>query len=217
MDRIFEKTIIRYLKKHYPDEYGKIVDNARRIYPQLMKKAPDLGGRKNSFAYNMRIFILFLSYYEGSDHRIDGLAFSEIFDEFADHYRLIGNLLNINRKPICSFLRKYFYISYQKYADTVASKQAKGEWMNTWGMVVDPDHVDEGFAFTLVGCPLADYARDNGYQHLMPYLCSLDHAYAKLMHAKLIRNHTVASGADSCDYWYVPDQSNTAKDHNDKQ
>lgn len=29
------------------------------------------------------------------------------------------------------------------------------------------------------------------------------------MHAKLIRTHTVATGADSCDYWYVPDQSET--------
>jgi hypothetical protein len=45
---------------------------------------------------------------------------------------------------------------------------------------------------------------------LMPHMCALDHTYAKLMHAKLIRTHTVATGADSCDYWYVPDQSRTA-------
>lgn len=47
----------------------------------------------------------------------------------------------------------------------------------------------------------------------MPHMCALDHTYAKLMHAKLIRTHTVATGADSCDYWYVPDQSETAKNY----
>ncbi len=35
----------------------------------------------------------------------------------------------------------------------------------------------------------------------------------KIMHAKLIRTHTVATGADSCDYWYVPDESETARSY----
>ena len=49
-----------------------------------------------------------------------------------------------------------------------------------------------------------------------PDMCALDHTYAKLMHAKLIRTHTVATGADSCDYWYVPDQSRTARNYKGK-
>ena len=51
---------------------------------------------------------------------------------------------------------------------------------------------------------------------LIPHMCALDHAYAKIMHARLIRTHTVATGADSCDYWYVPDQSRTAKEYKGK-
>ncbi len=47
-------------------------------------------------------------------------------------------------------------------------------------------------------------------EELMPHMCALDHAYAKIMHAKLIRTHTVTTGSDSCDYWYVPDRSATA-------
>jgi len=47
-------------------------------------------------------------------------------------------------------------------------------------------------------------------------MCALDHAYAKLMHSKLIRTHTVATGADSCDYWYVPDESDTARNYKGK-
>ncbi len=62
----------------------------------------------------------------------------------------------------------------------------------------------------LGGCPLVQYAKKYGYMELLPHMCKLDHQYAKLMHAKLIRTHTVATGADSCDYWYVPDKSETA-------
>ena len=43
----------------------------------------------------------------------------------------------------------------------------------------------------------------------LSHMCALDHAYARLMHARLIRTHTVATGADSSDYWYVPDKSET--------
>jgi len=81
-------------------------------------------------------------------------------------------------------------------------------------MLVNPDNVTEGFAFTLVGCPLAAYAQKYGYMDLMPHRCALDHAYASLRHARLIRTHTVATGADSCDYWYVPDKSETARNYN---
>ena len=28
----------------------------------------------------------------------------------------------------------------------------------------------------------------------------------RAIHAKLIRHHTVAQGADTCDYWYIGDQ-----------
>jgi len=53
--------------------------------------------------------------------------------------------------------------SYTKYADLVSKKQSKGEWMETWGMIVNPENTTEGYAFTLVGCPLVAYAQKYGY------------------------------------------------------
>ena len=141
------------------------------------------------------------------------MSADEIIEDLYRQMRWMGGLLNINRKPVVSVLRSYLYKSYTKYSDQVKEKQAKGEWMDTWGMLVNPDNKKEGFAFTLVGCPLVEYAKKYGYMELMPHMCALDHTYAKLMHAKLIRTHTVATGADSCDYWYVPDQSRTARNY----
>ena len=58
---------------------------------------------------------------------------------------------------------------------------------------------------------LNEDAKANGYTDLLPYLCATDHVIPKLIHAKLIRTHTCALGSDSCDYWYVGDESETAK------
>ena len=56
----------------------------------------------------------------------------------------------------------------------------------------------------------------NGYTDLLPQLCATDHVIPKLIHAKLIRTHTCALGSDSCDYWYIGDESETARNYSGK-
>lgn len=81
-----------------------------------------------------------------------------------------------------------------------------GAWNNTWGVQVNPEGHDHGLAMTLVGCPLADFAKTHGYTEIMPWLCRADERTASAIHARLIRHHTVAQGHETCDYWYVGDQ-----------
>ena len=213
MEKMVRKAIIRYLKKHFPEEEKKIISKADVILPKLKATAPDMGGKENALAGNLDMFLLFLSFYEATGHRMAGEAIDEIIQDLYRQLKWLSGFLNINRKPVLSVLRSSLYKSYTKYAQQVKMHQAKGEWTDTWGMLVNPDHAKEGYAFTLVGCPLVAYAKKYGYMGLMPHMCALDHTYAKLMHAKLIRTHTVATGADSCDYWYVPDESDTAKSY----
>ncbi len=213
MEKMVYKAIIRYLKKHYPSEMCTIIKRAKEILPELKAKAPDLGGRENSLANNLDMFLLFLSFYEASDHRMSGEAIDEIIADLYDRLRFLNGIMNINRPGFLKLLRKYLYRSYRVYAAKVKQKRSRGEWIETWGMIVDPENTDIGFAFTLVGCPLVEYAKKYGYEELMPHMCALDHSYAKIIHAKLIRTHTVAIGADSCDYWYVPDESDIAKSY----
>ncbi len=213
MEKMIYRAIIRYLKRHYPGDMDRIVKRAKEILPELKAKAPDIGGRENTLANNLDMFLLFLAFYEASDHRMAGEAIDEIIADLYTRLKPLNGIMNINRPGFLKMLRKYLYKSYQRYADKVKQKKSRGEWLETWDMVVNPENTEEGFAFTLVGCPLADYAKKYGYEDLMPHMCALDHSYAKIMHAKLIRTHTVATGADSCDYWYVPDESNTAKNY----
>ena len=200
MEKIVERAIKRYIKKHFPNERKTIANKAHELYPELMSKTPDIGGKENMLANNLTMFILVIAYYEASRHRIDGAAIDEILDDIYNRYKWLGAFLNLNKKSTLSMMRKKLYKSYSEYARKVEEKQSRGEWLDTWGMIVDPLNDPTCFNFTLIGCPLAEYAKKYGYMELMPHMCALDHKYAKMMHTRLIRTHTVATGADSCDY-----------------
>ena len=214
MKRLIFRQIKKYIRKHFPSEYKAICRRQKEIFPKMMSNAPDLGGKENLLADNLSMFIIFLSFYEATDHRLDGKAMDDLLEEIYKSVKFLNPIMNINHKAVLNPLRKYLYKSYQKYADKVIQKKAEGKWLETWNMIVNPNQTEEGVAFTLVGCPLVQYAKKYGYMEIMPHMCNLDHKYAKLMHSKLIRTHTVAAGSDSCDYWYVPDKSKTAMDYN---
>lgn len=216
MEKLVEQAIQRYLRKHFPVEAKQITARARELRPGLEAKAPDIGGKENMLADNVAMFILFISYYEASDHRMGGEAIDEIIADLYDRLKFLGAFMNSNHTRTFGVLKKKLYKDYRGYAELVKKKQAQGEWLDTWGMVVDPNNDPESFSFTLVGCPLVKYAQEYGYMELMPHMCAVDHAYAKIMHAKLIRTHTVATGSDSCDYRYVPDRIETAKNYTGK-
>lgn len=87
--------------------------------------------------------------------------------------------------------------------------------MDSWQIAVNPEHHTEGYSFHLIGCPIAKHAREHGYEELLPYLCKTDHVMAEVLHARLIRTKTEILGGDCCDYWYVGDKSEAAKQYAD--
>ncbi len=216
MDKSVKKAFIRYTKKKYPGESDRIIKKADELFPELYAKAPDIGGSENMMAYNLDMFLIAVSFYEASDHRIDGNAIGEIAQDVYGRLKFLRCFVNLNRKGTMKFFRRLMYKKYVPYARLVEDKLSRGEWGNTWRIRVNPDDTSEGVRFDLVGCPLADYARANGYMDLLPHLCATDHVIPKLIHAKLIRTHTCALGSDSCDYWYVGDESETARNYKGK-
>lgn len=206
-----KKEFMRYAREHYPNEAEQIIRRADELFPALYAKAPDIGGRENAMAYNLDLLILVVSFYEASGRRIGPEAVAGIAERIFSRYRFVGKLVNANRKWQMKLFRSMMYRKYVPYAKLVEEKCSRGEWGNTWRVRVNPRNTEEGVCFDLVGCPLADYARANGYADLLPALCATDHMLPKLIHAKLIRTHTCATGSDSCDYWYVGDESAAAR------
>ena len=99
------KAIRRYLRRHFPKEMDKISKRADAILPELKAKAPDIGGKDNSLSENLDMFLLFLSYYEASDHRMAGDAIDEIIADLYRQFKWLNGLMNINRKVSLSVMR----------------------------------------------------------------------------------------------------------------
>ena len=213
--KMIRKGFIQYVKRHYPGEADAIIRKADEWFPVLAAKAPDIGGEENRMAYNLDLMILTASFYEASEHRIGAEAIREIAERFLGQYGWIRKLVNVNRPWQMKVFRGALYRTFVPYAKHVEEKTAQGQWGNTWRVQVNPRNTDEGACFELHGCPLADFAKANGYEHLLPAMCASDHLLASLFHAKLIRLHTCATGSESCDYWYVGDESATARAYAD--
>lgn len=196
----------QYCKEKYPEEAKRIMEKADRYYRELIKDMPDLG--KNMMAKNMLDWFTIVAFYEAGDHRIDGEALLAIKRRSVDKIKFIGRFVNGNRQRWPYKVLNRVYVRYRK---EYQRHQARGEWMDSWRVDINPEHRTEGFSFHLVGCPIAKHAREHGYETLLPYLCRTDHELAELMHTRLIRTQTEALGGSFCDYWYVGDQSAAAE------
>ena len=163
---------------------------------------PDLG--KNIMAKNMLDWFTILAFYEASDRRMDGEVLLEIKRRAAERMQWLGRFVDDNRSK---WPYRLFEKTYARFIRMQKAHQAKGEWMDSWKIELNPDHRTEGFCFHLVGCPIARHAKAHGYADLLPYPCRTDHYLARMMHARLIRTQTEALGGDCCDYWYVGDKS----------
>ena len=198
----YAKPCEQYCREQYPDEAERIFAGAEEYYLGFMKDMPDLG--ENMMAKNMLDWFTILAFYEASGHRMDGEVLLEIKRREAEKMKFLGKLVDGNKSQ---WPYKMFDKMYRNFNKMVREHQAKGEWMDTWRVEINPDNRTEGFCFHLVGCPIAKHAKEHGYGELLPYLCRTDHFLAEVMHARLIRTRTEALGGDCCDYWYVGDRS----------
>ena len=192
----------RYCRENFPGEAEQIIQRAEAYYREFMKDTPDLG--RNMMARNMLDWFTILSFYEASGRRLDGEALLTIKRRALERLKFVGKIVDGNRdKWPC----RLFERAYVRYDRMQRAHQAKGEWLDSWRVEINPDRRTEGVCFHLVGCPIARHAKAHGYEALLPYLCRTDHFLAEMMHARLIRTRTEALGGDCCDYWYVGDKS----------
>ena len=61
---------------------------------------------------------------------------------------------------------------------------------------------EEGYDFSYhnLVCPLANFARQYGYEEYMPFLCNMDYVMFGVLDAPLYREHTCFEDGDYCDF-----------------
>ena len=207
----FVKLFNRYIEEVLHEPAAPIEKKAREIYARYYETTPGIGGGDNPMADNLYQFMASVSYFEASDNRINMDSLDTIVGWKMDSAKAMGKLINFNGKLAPRLMDMLF----KSIARKTEKGNRNGEWGNTWKLLHNPERHSEGASYTLIGCPLLAFAKKNGYEDIMPKFCAIDHASAKLMHAKLIRHSTEALGGSCCDYWFVGDQSETAKKYAD--
>lgn len=175
------------------------------IYQRFLSETPYIGGRENVMGKSLDMAMPFFALYEASGRSLTEADVDEMLDiVMVGQYRKLGKIFDMNRldRP---WLTKLLHAWMERLAKKINANKGK-DWNNTWGVQINPEGHSHGLAVTLVGCPLADFARAHGYMEMMPWMCRADERAAQALHARLIRHHTVAQGADTCDYWFVGDR-----------
>ncbi len=55
MDKTIRKGVLEYLDKNFGDQKSTIIKKADETYPELLKKAPDIGGKKNWMSCHKKV------------------------------------------------------------------------------------------------------------------------------------------------------------------
>ena len=204
------KMIIPLVKKDLVRRFGKEEAAKKKkktdaVYRDMLNRADDIG-KDNPMASNLYEGLLFLALWEAADGKISVDDLREITRAVMQFpaMKLVGLFVNANR----SGLEKLEKRMHKNAEWLEVHPQYKGV---SWDFNFDKTKHSEGFYYHFTRCPLNDFARREGYIEVLPVMCEIDLLSAELMHAKLIRKQTLASGGDCCDYWFVGDKSPSAK------
>lgn len=200
---MIKKSLVKRFGK---DETAKLLAKTDEIYRDMLNRANDIG-KDNPMASNMYECLIFLALWKAADGKISVEELREITHEMltAPAFKAMGLIINANKpsgmKRIGNMMKKNSqwleeHPKYKKFS---------------WDFNFDETKHSEGFYYHFTKCTLNDFARKEGYLDVLPVMCDIDYLTAGLMHAKLIREHTLASGGEVCDYWFVGDNSPQAK------
>ena len=204
------KMIIPIVKKGLVRRFGKeetasLLQKADAIYRDMLNRADDIG-KDNPMSSNMYEGLIFFAIWEAADGKISIDDLREITHEVMGFplMKAVGIFMNANKSGLARLEKKM-----HKNAEWLeVHPQYKGV---SWDFNFDKTKHSEGFYYHFTRCPLNDFARREGYLEVLPVMCEIDLISASLMHAKLIRRQTLASGGEMCDYWFVGDKSPSAK------
>ena len=204
------KMIIPIVKKGLVRRFGKeetasLLQKADAIYRDMLNRADNIG-KDNPMSSNMYEGLIFFAIWEAADGKISIDDLREITHEVMGFplMKAVGIFMNANKSGLARLEKKM-----HKNAEWLeVHPQYKGV---SWDFNFDKTKHSEGFYYHFTRCPLNDFARREGYLEVLPVMCEIDLISASLMHAKLIRRQTLASGGEMCDYWFVGDKSPSAK------
>lgn len=198
------KAIRKYLAGHFPENSEDVMQRVLSRYGELEKGQPWIGGKSNVLWDKMYGSIALFAMYEVLPAKPSVEEMTELCtDAFIGNNRTIGRFIDFNWR----WLQRLYAAMYVPIKQQSDKHIEDGSWGNTWRYELNPEGRTEGVNVRLCNCPVFDFAKAHGFEHLMPALCASDYKIFEPMHCRMIRYHTIASGDAYCDFWQVGDES----------
>ena len=200
-----------FMKKIMIEQYGvavtkKSLKRAPAIYRDMLSKVDDIGA-DNPMAANIYMAFVLMAIWKAADGEID-----------TESYRTVVKRL-LTETPFRKFIGKSdlrtpegIEHAKEKYHRMQAWVDAHPQYKDkTWDFNLDETKHQEGSYYHFTRCPINNFARKYGYLEVLPVCCELDHMLTEASHGKLLREYTLATGGEVCDYWIVSEDSAAAK------
>ncbi len=192
----------RSLKWHYEKDFAEqMMKKAKPIYRDLLNRMDDIGS-DNPMASNVYTSFVFIAVWKAAEGKITVKALREISKEVMQFkpLKLAGLFINANQKKGIESIRNTMLKNAQWLEEHPKYKKY------SWDFNFDESKHKDGYYYHFTQCPLNTFARREGLLDVLQVMCDVDYLSAGLMHAKLYRKHTLASGGKICDYWFVGDK-----------
>lgn len=182
-------------------KYGELFDEIWIYYEtELLERFPYIGGKNVRGTSNLTGAYSFV-------------AMGEVLKKYGCTTEEAGHLMVLSFErmalKIPTFIRKIMS-KLSKNTKLLNKIFIKNEAINTVNAAKNPGSFEmktqippeEGydFSFHMTSCPLANFAKQYGYEEYMPYLCNLDYVTLGVFGVSLYREHTCFKDGDYCDF-----------------
>ncbi len=188
-------------RQYGKEQTKKWLKAARAVYKQMLFETEDIGA-ENPMADNIYSGFVFMAIWKAADGEIEAEDFKKVAREMMEQPLVlkVKGGTDMNRPEDLNKMKALFH----KLADW---QTAHPEYQDkSWDFHFDEEKHKDGVYYYFTRCPMEIYAREHGFSEILPLCCDLDHCTAKLRHAVLHREQTLAEGGKICDYWFVGDK-----------
>ena len=201
----FAPLIKRSVKRRFGAELARrSIKNGRTEYKKLLAAADPIGDG-NPMAMNAYFAYVFVGAWLGSGKEIPANAMGEVMADVLGVMKPFFALTDLNRTP------KKWEHDMKKYEKWCEKHDAAKNYPTAWKVNFDESRHKVGSFYYFSACPICATLKRLGLSEIMPGLCATDEIMFRCQHGVLHRDHTIAGGADICDYWVVGDKTKNAE------
>ena len=188
--------------------YGKelareAIHNGKGEYRRLVEGAPELG-RGNAMASNAYFAYVFVGAWLGSGKKLTPEDMAVVMTDVLTKLKPFFGMTDLNKRP------DKWYQDMKKYERWCEAGNGE-KYPATWRVHFDETMHRDGSYYYFTSCPICSYLTGLGLGEIMKPLCETDKVMFAYQHGTLHREHTIAGGADICDYWVVGDKTETPR------